>query len=234
MRKKPRWYSILVVGLVLLLAASVVLTSGCEQKTEVESPAVGPLESPFGEIIPTREDITNFYNGLEVAPGHERPEIDVAVVEEYTWSSSEGDVTYHHRVCVVEAEKLKTDMYIAIYPNETEANEYFQNRVEGYKSVASAPCRDRFEFAPDDALGYTYETDRWANHGPSEEDWLVDGIIFRVGHYVAHYEFTLHDPPINIPGPTSLSASGIYYLPLHLYMMLNWPVETTIPKLRSI
>lgn len=233
MKRHPKGTKELIIGLLLvfLLASSVVLTVGCSHKTSEVSK---PLEPPFSEIIPTREDVALYYDGLEVAEGYERPQIDVVMVEEYTWSSPEEDVRLYKRVCVAEDGEVKIDMYIAAYPDETQAFEYFQDRVDGYSVVASAPCRERFEPTPDDALSYTYETDRWKYRGPSEEDWVCDGIIFRVGRYVGHYEITNYDPPVSPPGPASLSTSGIYYLPIRLYLMLRWAVETTIPKLRSL
>jgi hypothetical protein len=231
MINKLRWRSFLLIGLVSLLAISVLPTSGCSLKaSEVNK----PLEPPFNKIIPTREDIALFYDGLEVAGGHERPQIDVVVAKEYTWASGEDHVIYYHRICTVEAEKVKIDMYIADYSNEADAIEYLQNRVDGYSSVASASCSDRLEPSPDEALDYTYEADDWQYREPSEKDWVCEGIIFRVGRFVGHYEITVYNPPIRSPGAASLSASGLYYLPFHLYLMLQWAVETTIPKLRSI
>ena len=57
MKNKPKWYSLLLIGLTLLLASSCMIAGGCGHKTEVEQPKLGPLESPFSEIIPTAEDL---------------------------------------------------------------------------------------------------------------------------------------------------------------------------------
>ncbi len=218
-------YSILLIGLVFLLASSVVLTSGCSHKTSEVSK---PLEPPFSEIIPTREDVALYYNGLEVAEGYESPSIDVALVEESTYS---GNTTCYKRVYTAEDDEVEIKMLITAYQNEIKAIKGFQETVEWHSNFSSMPYNDRLEPTPDDALYYTFETDDWQYHGPSAEDWVCDGIIFRVGRYVGCYEVTEYDPPISPPGPASLSASGIYYLSLHLKLMLQWAVETTIPKL---
>ena len=223
--------TILLTGLVFLLASSVVLTSGCSRKTSEVSK---PLKPPFSEIIPTCEGIALYYNGLEVAEGYERPQVDVVLVEESTWAPSESNETCYDRVCTAEDDKVEIRMRITAYENETEAIEGFQGMVEWRSNLPNMPYSDHLQPTPDDALSYTFETDEWRYHEPSEKDWVCDGIIFRVGRYVGRYEITEYDPPLSPPGPESLSASGIYYLSLHLKLMLQWTVETTITKLRSM
>jgi len=230
MRSKLKWYSFLLVGLLLLLASLVVLTSGCSHQADEVSK---PLEPPFSEIIPTREDIALYYDGLEVAEGSERPSIDVVLVEESTWSLSSNGAIIHDRVCTAEDDEVEIKMRIFAYEDETQAIEGFQGMVER-NAFPNMPYRDWLEPTPDDALAYTVETLDWQFHGPSEKDWVMDGILFRVGRYIGRYEITEYDPPASPPGPTSLSASGIYFLSFHLKLMLDWAVETTIPKLRSI
>jgi len=55
---KIKWYPLILIGLVVLLTSSCVLTEGCYRKTQTEEPKFGPLESPFSEIIPSAEDLS--------------------------------------------------------------------------------------------------------------------------------------------------------------------------------
>jgi hypothetical protein len=45
------------VGLLIVLVGSCVVVEACWPKEEIAQPKLGPLESPFDEIIPSAEDL---------------------------------------------------------------------------------------------------------------------------------------------------------------------------------
>lgn len=247
-RTKNRWHSALVLWLVFILAGLTILTGSCSQRKK--DSVVGiidgmrlilpeylnqPLKTPFLEIIPSSEDIARFYEELEVVEGHEPPQTDISTRVEATWPSGDGEIharifNIKHRKDNKQIETVSIALFVEAYVHEAEVIERYQNLELTHDVFTSAPYKESLEPNPDDAFSYTYETDNWQYHGPSEKDWVRKGIVFRVGHYLGWYQITEYDPPAY----WQTSASGIYDLSFHLWMMLKWMTETTISKLQVL
>lgn len=245
---KNKWHFTCSLGLASLLAAFVVFTGSCSQNKEASVVGIvdgmrlilpeylnQPLRKPFFEIIPNSEDIAHFYQELEVVEGHERPQTDISTRVESSWPSGDGEV--HARVLTIkhskDSKQIGTEsiaLFAEVYAHEAEAIERYQNLERTHDVFPSVPYKEFLEPNPDDAFSYTYETDRWKYNGPNEKDWVRRGIVFRVGRYLGWYQVTEYDPPIY----WQTSASGIYDLSFHLWIMLKWMTETTISKLQVL
>jgi len=221
MRNKPKWYSILLLGLVLLLASSIALTNGCSPKTdEVEWTERTDLEPPFSEIIPTAEDLRCLLYQLEPYKS-----------DNETIYFSDGSITYYRFIGSHDCFHGRTDesndyealflaMSIHDYQTEEQAlahiqeekSWYTENDAQYYSMVIGLPL--------DDFAGYQMF---WREPSSDEVEGR-EGILFRVGHFVGDYRVQMNDPPELEDG---------YFIPLELHYLLETAVKTTIPRLRS-
>ena len=212
MRNKHKLYSILVIGLALLLVGLGMITEGCGHRREIEEPKLGPLEAPFSEIIPDCEDLYCQLYGFKTKAYEDtiyRP--DGVIIHSRTFESSD-----------VDPDALLA-MTIYDYPDEEAAKKYIHERkeVKWYDETDTEYYAMRFNFPPEDIAGYTIF---WKE--PIDEEYQGEEVImFRVGHYVGHYEVWLNAPPKLEDG---------YFLPPELHDLLEMAVKKTIPKLRSI
>ena len=223
MRNKPKWYSILLLGLVFLLASSVVFTNGCSPNTdEVEWTERTTLEPPFSEIIPTGEDLRCLLYQLEPYRS-----------DNETIYFSDGSITYSRFIGNEDCFHARTDEgndYEALYLNmaihdyqteeqaiahiqeEKEGSWYTKNDTEYYAIIIGLP--------PQDIAGYEIF---WTEPGTDEVQGSEE-IFFRVGRYVGDYQLHMTPPPELEDG---------YFIPLDLHYLLQTAVKTTIPRLRS-
>jgi len=222
---KTKSHSSLVVGLVLLLASLVVLTSGCGQKIEAEEPKLGPLESPFSEIIPSAEDL---YLSLFISPYRSSEETiyypdgligySRMFGNESAWYSSFSDAPKP------ESPSVLLSMLIYEYQNEEQAKNrileekerkwHDESESEFYAKQLGLPLEDiagRVIFWKEPAV---------------EEVQGSEEIYFIVGRYVGNYELWVDNPPELEDG---------YFMPPTLSDLLwETAVQITIPRLRSL
>jgi len=224
MRNKPKWYSILLLGLVLLLASSVALTNGCSPKAdEVEWTEVTTLESPFREIIPTGEDLRCLLYRLEPYRS-----------DNETIYFSDGSITYYRFIGSQDCFRVRTDeskdyqalflsMHIRDYQTEEQAIAHIQEEKEKswYDESDTEYYAEVIGFPPEDIAGYEIF---WTEPDIDEIQGKEE-ILFRVGRFVGEYSFQMNDPPELEDG---------YFIPLELHYLLQTAVKTTIPRLCSI
>jgi len=221
MRNKPKWYSILLLGLVFLLASSVVFTNGCSPNTdEVEWTEKTTLQPPFSEIIPTGEDLRCLLYRLEPYRS-----------DNETIYFSDGSITYSRFIGNEDCFHARTDEsedYQALYLNmaihdyqteeqaiahiQQEKSWYTEDDAQYYSMVIGLPL--------DDFAGYQMF---WTEPG-SDEVKGREGILFRVGHFVGDYRVEMNDPPELKDG---------YFIPLDLHYLLQTAVRITTPRLCS-
>ena len=224
MRNKPRWYSFLLVGLVLLLVSSCLIAGGCGHKTEVEEPKSGPLESPFSEIIPSAEDL---FLSLFISPyrGDEytlyypdgRRLYSRGFGNESAWYSSLSDAPKP------EAPSVMLSMGIYEYQDEEQATKRIQEEKtrRWYDESDTEFYAKLFGFPLEDIAGSVH----FWKEPAVEEIQGKEEIFFRVGQYVGDYHIWVHDPPKLEDG---------YFMPPELHDLLESAVRKTIPKLRSL
>jgi hypothetical protein len=237
--------------LVIFIAVALLLSVGCSQKdpnsllsTDItdgmRAITVGdlnqPLEQQFNEILPSSQNIALYYDQLEVMAGYERPRTEIATRVESTFTS--GDT--HMRIFDIEyygsREKigeLSIALFIDVLENEDGAigrYQYLENSCnELWFAVA---CSKRYEPLPEAAFSYGHETDSWKYNGPSADDWIKEGIVFRVDNYLGWFQITEYDPPTSLAAiPT---ATGIYQMSFHLTTLIDSIVQTTITNLQAI
>ena len=225
MRGKIGRHPILLLGLVFLLASLVMLTSGCGQKTEVESPEVGPLESPFSEIIPTAEDL--FIDLFNLSYSYSERTIyypDGSVGYSRMFGNEAARYTPLSGEPKPEIPSVLLSMLIVEYQNEEQAKKrileekerrwYDESESEFYAKLYNLPLEDivgRVNFWREPAV---------------EEVQGREGIYFRVGRYVGYYALWVDDPPKLEDG---------YFMPPTLSDLLwETAVQITIPRLRSL
>ncbi len=225
MRNKPKWYSPLLIGLVLLLAGSVVLTSGCGQKTEIESPEVGPLESPFSEIIPTAEDL--FVDLFSLSYHHSEETIyypDGLIGYHRTFGNEAAGYTPLSGEPKPESSSVLLSMGIYEYQNEEQVKKRIleEKKRRWYDESESEFYAKQFGLHLEDVVGRVIF---W-------EEPVVEGvqgreeIYFRVGRYVGYYALWVDNPP---------ELGDGYFMPPTLSDLLwETAVQITIPRLRSL
>ncbi len=217
----------LIIGLLLvfLLASSVVLTSGCGQKTEVESPEVGPLESPFSEIIPTAEDLFIDLFNLSYSRSEETiyyPDGSIGYFRMFG-NEAAGYTTLSGEP-KPESPSVLLSMGIYEYQNEEQAKKRILEEKERrwYDESESEFYAKQFGLPLEDIAGRVIF---WKE--PYEEE--VQGeerILFRVGRYVGDYILWGEAPPELEDG---------YFMPPTLSDLLwETAVQITIPRLRSL
>lgn len=253
--------------IVLLVVTSVLPIFGCGRSQNNKLPLViddwfivlpgdlnHPLNPLFSEIIPSSQDVADFYAELKVVEGGERPQTDVLTRFEETWPQERipgqgGEehqrvLTVKHYKDVKQIGEVSIALRVEVYAHEAGAIERYQNverlldiksdtsvfRIMHLQGGTSGSITKDLEPNPDEAWRYTYETDRYLYDGPSEKDWEREGTVFRVGLFVGWYQITEYDPPNGWPN----FWSGMYELSFHLQIMLDWMVETTIAKLQLL
>jgi hypothetical protein len=225
MKTKPKWHSILIRGLVLLLVSSCVVAGGCGYKTEVEEPELGPLESPFSAIIPSAEDL---FIDLFFSPYHCYEETiyypDGSIGYSRTFANEASSYTPLSDASKPESSSVLLSMLIYEYQNEEEATKRINEEKDSSlykKSGDTEYYANLFGFSPEEIAGYV---SFWKE--PAVEEVQGEEVIFfRVGRYVGNYRITMDDPPELEDG---------YFMPPELHDLLEFAVNKTIPKLRSI
>lgn len=217
MRNKSKCYSItLIAGAVLLLVSSCLIGGGCGHKTEVEEPKLGPLESPFSEIIPSAKELM----------------LLGTVVNEETIYYPDGSIGYHrmfaneaaNRIDKVEGQvPLIFSMLICDYLDEEQARQRIQkeSKKPQYDEYSTVRDAELFGLSLEDIAVHIVFFKEPAVEGVQGEET----IFFRVGRYVGAYEVHVGDPPELADG---------FFMPPQMTDRLELAVSKTIPKLRSL
>jgi len=213
------------VGLALLLASSVALWSGCGQKTEVESPEVGPLESPFSEIIPTAEDLFIDLFNLSYHRSEETIYYPDGSIGYFRMFGNEAaSYTPLSGEPKPGSPSALLSMGIYEYQNEEQAKKriFEEKERRWYDESESEFYAKLFKLPLEDSVG---RVNFWREPAVEEVQGR-EGIYFRVGRYVGYYALWVDDPP---------KLEDRYFMPPTLSDLLwETAVQITIPRLRSL
>jgi len=221
MRRHPEGTRLeLIIGLLLvfLLASSVVLTSGCANKTSKTSEVeVGPLESPFSEIIPNCEDLycDLFFRSYKA--------------EEETIYYPDGVIGYYRAIgnssCFHYGGENRSgsvllNMVIREYQDEEQAIKRIHEEKESrlYDESDSEFYAKHFNLPLEDIAGHVI----FWKEAAADKIQGEEVISFRVGHYVGDYRIWIYDPP---------KLGDGYFMPPTVSDLLENAVQITIPGL---
>jgi hypothetical protein len=211
----------LYVGLLIVLVCSCVVVEACWHEKEVTKPELGPLESPFNEIIPSAE-------ALLLEPFSHNEE---------TIYHPDGLITYS-RVYENEsasytplsgAEKSKSpamvlSLVIRAYQNEEKAQKYIreESKRKWYDKSLSESYARLLELPSEDVVGHMIF---WKEPGDDDVQGEEE-ILFRVGRYVGNYAVHIDNPPELEDG---------FFMPPDLHDLLEFALmKTDITKLRLL
>jgi hypothetical protein len=198
------------------LTSSCLIAAACGHKAEVEEPEIGPLESPFSEIIPSAEELL----------------LLGTIVTEGTTYYPDGSIAYGrtfaneaaNRVDKVEGQvPLLFNMLIYDYRDEEQARQHIQKESEKplFDEYWTARYAELFGLPMEDiAVHIVFFNEPAVEWVQGEET-----IFFRVGRYVGAYSVHVDDPPELADG---------FFMPPELIDRLEVAVNETIPKLRSL
>lgn len=215
MGNKPRWCSISLLLLGLLLVSSCVIAGGYGNKTEEET-KLGPLEPPFTEIIPSAKEL--LFTG--------------AVVTEKTIYYTDGSIAYSRTFANEAASQVdKTEgqvsllfnMLIYDYSFEEEAGKRIQKERKKplFDEYWTTHYAELFGLPIEDVVVHV------VFFKEPDVEWVQgeETIFFRIGRYVGAYEVHVGDPPELTDG---------FIMPPELANRLEAAVNKTISKLRSL
>jgi hypothetical protein len=220
-RNKPKCYSILLIaGAVLLLVSSCLIDGGCWHNKEVEEPELGPLESPFSEIIPSAEDlfISPYYSSEETIYYS-----DGLIGYSRMFGNESASYSSLSDVPKPESPPVILSMLVYEYQDEGQAMKRIQEEKtrKWYDESDTEFYAKLFELPPEDITGHVV----FWEEPTIEEIQGEEVIFFRIGQYVGNYQVHVHDPP---------ELSDGYFMPPELHDLLESAVSKTISKLRSL
>ena len=194
----------------VLLFSAILSTSGCNITETEGEPIVKPLESPYGEVIPTCEDLHCQLFYLKPEPyEHTIYRPDGAIVHSRMYESNDQQVLLSMSICEYPDEELAVqcihDERIGPFCDKADIENYAR----------------RFQFPLEDIAGHVIFWKEPSDDGAKGRE----KILFRMGHHVGDYEVWLDSPPQLEDG---------YYIPLPFHDLLETAVDVTIPRLSSI
>ncbi len=191
-------------------------------KTEVEQPRMGPLESPFAEIIPTGEVLyldLNLYFGTYKTSEETRYFSSGSIVHS-RFIGNEDSFTVPDKS--KELESVFINMVIYVCQDEEGATKFIQKEKtkKWFDGSDNEFYAKLFGVPTNDIAGSVHF---WKEPGDSPVEGSEE-IIFKVGHYVGWYKVQMDNP---------IEAEDGYFMPPKLHDLLQLAVNKTIPKLRS-
>ena len=215
------WPKLIYAGLLIALVSSFVVFQACWHKQEVVQPQLGPLESPFNEIIPSAE-VLSFepYSRSEETIYHP----DGLITYSRIYGNESASYNPLSGAEKPESPAVVLSLTIRAYQDEEQARKYIrkESKKKWYDKSLSESYARLLGLPSVDVAGHV----TFWKEPADEEVQGEEEILFRVGRYVGDYAVHIDSPPELKDG---------FFMPPDLHNLLEFAViKTNISKLRSL